>query len=168
MGLPAARFFFVTRPLQDLGPDATAQALLQRALHSPTICVDDFNVDMIKSQWNKIPIASVAACRRKQLVEVLTTLENCGVRPFRVEPDCLALVRTAVQRHRLPHKAKTVLHVFLNDVQGLAVLAAAALPIAWRKFALPAGREGPRSFPCSARFRPWRGITGSRRRWIWS
>ena len=77
---------------------------------------------------------------------MLTTLEHCGVRPFRVEPDCLALVRTAVQRHRLPRKAKTVLHVFLNEVQGLAVLAAATLPIAWRKFALPAGREGPEIF----------------------
>ncbi len=82
MGLPAARFFFVTRPLRDVGADATAQALLQRALHSPTICVDEFSVDMIKSQWNKVPIASVAACRRKALGEVLATLEHCGVRPF--------------------------------------------------------------------------------------
>ena len=146
VGLPAARFFFVTRPLREVGADATAQALLQRALHSPTICVDDFSVDMIKSQWNKVPIASVAACRRKPLGEVLASLQHCGVRPFRVEPDCLALVRTAAQRHRLPRKAKTVLHVFLNDAQGLAVLAAATLPIAWRKFALPAGREGAEIF----------------------
>ncbi len=39
-----------------------------------------------------------------------------------------------------------MLHVFLNEAQGLAVLAAATLPIAWRKFALPAGREGPEIF----------------------
>ena len=39
-----------------------------------------------------------------------------------------------------------MLHVFLNETQGLAVLAAAALPVAWRKFALPAGREGPEIF----------------------
>jgi hypothetical protein len=146
VGLPAARFFFATRPLRAVGADASPEVLLQKALQSPTICVDEFNVDVIKSQWNKVPIASVAACRRKQLGEVLAILEHCGVRPFRVEPDSSALVRTAAQRHRPPRRAKTVLHVFLNDTQGLAVLAAAALPIAWRKFALPAGQEGPEIF----------------------
>ena len=140
VGLPAARFFFATRPLRAVGDDAPPEVLLQKALQSPTICVDEFNVDVIKSQWNKVPIASVAACRRKQLSEVLAMLEHCGVRPFRVEPDSSALVRTAAQRHRLPRRAKTVLHVFLSDVQGLAVLAAATLPVACE--VCPARREG--------------------------
>ena len=143
VGLPAAQFFFATRPLRTVGADATPEVLLQKALQSPTICVDEFHVDVIKSQWNKVPIASVAACRRKLLSEVLAMLEHCGVRPFRVEPDCSALLRTGAERHRPPRRAKTVLHVFLNGTQGLAVLAAAALPVAWRKFALPAGREAP-------------------------
>ena len=122
------------------------EVLLQRALHSPTICVDEFNVDMIKSQWNKVPIASVAACRRKAIGRGAGDPRTLRRSSLSRGAGFLALVRTAAQRHRLPRKAKTVLHVFLNEVQGLAVLAAATLPIAWRKFALPAGREGPEIF----------------------
>ena len=61
-----------------------------------------------------------------------------------------ALVRAAAHVHRAPRRAKTVLRVFLDDAQGLAVLVAAQVPIAWRTFDFSAGREGP-AILCAAR-----------------
>ena len=53
VGLPAAQFFFATRPLRSVGADASPEVLLQKALQSPTICVDEFNVDVIGAYGTK-------------------------------------------------------------------------------------------------------------------
>mgnify|MGYP000856976578 CR=1 FL=1 len=142
VALPASRVFFATRPLRALGEDARPEVLLQRAMQSPTVSIDDLVVELIKVERNKIPMASMAACRRKYLSEVLAVLGRHGVRPFCVEPAPCALLRAAVQQHHAPRKAKTVLRVFLDGSQGLAVVVAGDLPVAWRSFGLPRGREG--------------------------
>lgn len=140
VGLPASRFFFGARPMRSAS-DASPEALLQKALYSPNIRVDDYTIDLIKTELNKLPVASMAACRKKYLTGILALLEQCGIRPVRVEPAPCGLLRVAATQHRAPRRSKRVLRVFLNDTQGLAVLMAADLPLAWRIFELPAGRE---------------------------
>jgi hypothetical protein len=137
--LPSSRIFFATRPLWAVGADTSAELLLQRALQLQTINIDEFIVEQIKSKINKAPIASIAACRRKHLGEVLAALEHCQVRPFRVEPAPWAVMRVASRQGRTPRRAKMGLRVLLSDNHGLGIVAAGDLPLAWRPFRLLPG-----------------------------
>jgi hypothetical protein len=141
VGMPAGRFFFATRSLRGTDGDASPEVLLQRALRSPTISVDDLIVDMTRTELGKIPLATMAACRRKQLTGLLAVLESCGVRPARIEPGPCALVRAAVLRRHAPWRAKAMLRVFLHARRGLAVMVAGNQPMAWWNFTLPPGEE---------------------------
>ena len=87
------------------------------------------------------PLASVAACRKKAMAPALEALEDCGVRPYRVEPAPCGLLRRAIERHRTPRRCASALRVFLGQEHALAVLTAADLPLMWRYFPLPAGSE---------------------------
>jgi hypothetical protein len=141
VGMPAGRFFFVTRPLRGADGEASPEVLLQRALRSPTISVDDLIVDMTRTELGKIPMATLAACRRKQLTTLLATLESCGVRPQRVEPGPCALVRAAARERRASWRTKATLRVFLHADHGLAVVVAGNRALAWWNFVLRPGEE---------------------------
>ena len=143
VGLPATRVFFATRSLRGSDGEASPEVLLQKALQSPSISVDDLIVDLVRSDVSKVPMATMAACRREPLSGLLASLAVCGVRPFCVEPGPCALARAAALQHRAPWRAKMVLRVFLCADQGLAVAIAGNLPLAWRKFVLPKGGEVP-------------------------
>jgi hypothetical protein len=140
VGLPSARIFFGTR-LTRAGADVTPESVLQKAFSSTNIRIDDLSVDLLKSAVNKVPIASVAACRKKYMTGVIAILNQLRVRPFCAEPEACALVRVAAQQGRFPRRAKTVLCVFLNATHGLAVMTVGGVPLAWRQFILPAGSE---------------------------
>jgi hypothetical protein len=133
--------FFSTR-LMAGGSANTAEAVLQKALLSSDISVDDLTADMVRGQVNRQPVTSVAACRRKYIASIVATLHGLRVRPFRAEPGPIALIRTAANQHRAPRRSKLLLSVFLGDTQGLAVVVSAGLPLAWRTFALRARMEG--------------------------
>jgi hypothetical protein len=140
VGVPSSKIFFGTRLARTTG-DSTPEAVLQRALCSPNVRIDDLTMDLIKGTANRSPIASVAACRKKYMSGVIATLTQLGVRPYRTEPSPCALVRLAAQQHRFPRRSKTMLRVFLNDTHGLAVVVAGGMPLAWRSFVLPGGSE---------------------------
>jgi hypothetical protein len=142
VGLPSSRLFFGTR-LASSGGTETSRSMLEKVLCSSNIAVDDLAVDLLKGQVGSAPAASVAACRKKYMTELLATLGALRVRPFRAEPSPYALIRLAAKQHPAPRRAKTVLRVFLGPGQGLAALVAGQLPLCWRTFALPAGAEGP-------------------------
>ena len=141
VGMPASRFFFVTRALRGADSEASPEVLLQRALRSPTISVNDLIVDMTRTELGKVPMATLAACRRKPLTAILASLESCGVRPKRVEPGPCALVRAAALRRRASWRTKATLRVFLHADHGLAVLVAGNRALAWWNFALRPGEE---------------------------
>lgn len=141
VGLGGSRIFFGTR----LNTDAQSSApktVLQKALASPNISVDDLSVDVLKSEVNKTPVVSVAACREKYLERVITTLEEFGIRLVRAEPSPCALARLAAWRFRAPRRTKSVLRMFLGRGMGLAVAVVADQPVAWRNFVLTEGEEG--------------------------
>ena len=142
VGLPGNRIFFGTRLIRN-SAECSPQAVLQRALCSPNISVDDLTIDMIQADLNKARVTSVAACRKKYMAGIVATLTESGIRPYRSEPSPCALVRLAAQQHRFPRRSKTILCVFLNATQGLAVVVAGGMPLAWRNFLLPAHAEGP-------------------------
>lgn len=81
--------------------------MLQKAFSSPNIRIDDLTVDLLKSEVNKLPVASVAACRKKYMAGVIAILNQLRVRPFCAEPEACALVRVAAQQGRFPRRAKT-------------------------------------------------------------
>ncbi len=149
VGLPSSRIFFGTRLIRT-GGESSPEAVLQKALCSSNISVEDLTVDLLHGNVNKLPVTNVAACRKKYMAGVVATLTQIGVRPFRTEPSPCALVRLAAQQHRFPRRSKVVLCVFLNATQGLAVLVAGGMPLGWRKFILPAGGEGS-AILCAAR-----------------
>ena len=140
VGLPAGRVFFSTRPARS--PNNTSpEELLQRALYSPSIRVDDYVVELIKTGLGKVPVASVAACRKKYLTTVMSGLGESQTRPHRVEPGPCGLLRAASRCCRAPRRAKSVLRIVCNSTQGLAILTSFDLPLAWRYIELPAGHE---------------------------
>ena len=141
VGLSASRLYFGTRPVS-AGSTATPDAILQKALCVSNVCIDDLTADLLRCNVNKTAVASVAACRKKYMTSLVATLNRLGVRPFRAEPSPCALVRLADQQHRAPRRANNVLRVFLGPTQGLVVVVAGGLPLAWRAFVLPEGDEG--------------------------
>ena len=149
VGLPSSRIFFGTRLIR-AGSESSPEAVLQKALCSSNISVDDLTVDLLHGSVNKAPVTNVAACRKKYMAGVVATLTQMGVRPYRTEPSPCALVRLAAHQHHFPRRSKTVLCVFLNATQGLAVLVADGMPLGWRKFILPASGEGS-AILCAAR-----------------
>lgn len=141
IGLPTLRVFFASRPLPLTDKDADANVLLHDVIKSTNVNVDDLEVDLIKAQPGKKPLAVMVAGRRKYLSGLIATFAQCGVRPHRTEPAPFALLRLAALRYRAPKKAKTVVRVFLGADRGVAVLAVNDFPLAWRAFELPAGAE---------------------------
>jgi hypothetical protein len=142
VGLPDNRIFFGTRLLRATG-ESTPEAVLQKALCLPNISIDDLTIDLVQGELNKSPVTSVAACRKKYMAGIVATLIEMGIRPYRAEPSPCALLRLAAQQHHFPRRAKTILCIFLNATQGLAVAAAGGMPLAWKSFLLPARAEGP-------------------------
>jgi hypothetical protein len=140
VGLPNSRIFFGTR-LTRSGGDVSPEAVLQKAFSSPNIRIDDLTIDLLRGDVNKMPVASVAACRKKYMHGVIGQLTQLGVRPHNAEPDPCAMVRCAAQLHRFPRRSKTVLCIFLNEKHGLAVLIAGGLTLAWRHFFLTEDSE---------------------------
>ena len=141
VGVANSRIFFSTRPIS-AGGATTPEALLQKALLSSNLSVDDLTADMLKGTINKMPVAHVAACRTKYMSNVVGILSRLGIRPFRAEPTTCALVRLAEQKYRAPRRSKVVLRIFLGEAQGLAVLVSGGQPMAWKTFALSPGVEG--------------------------
>jgi hypothetical protein len=142
VAVPSSKIFFGTRLARTAG-EANPETVLQRALCSPNVRVEDLTMDLVKGTVNKSPIASVAACRKKYISGVIATLTQLGVRAHRTEPSPCPLVRLAAEQHRFPRSSKTVLRVFLNEAQGLAVVVSGGMPLAWRSFVLPHGSERP-------------------------
>ena len=162
VGLARSRLFFCTR-LTPASGAAKPEVELQKALYSSNLPADDLVVDLIDGKVNKLPVAHMAACRRKYMTSVVATLSQLGVRPFRSEPSVCALVRLAERQHRSPRRSKTVLRVFLGAAGGLAVVVSGGLPLAWKPFTLPAFEEG---FAILSAARGWpssRRITGLKR-----
>jgi hypothetical protein len=140
-GVPTLRAFFATKPLKETDRDEAPNVLLHEVLRSSNVNVDDMEVDLVKAQPGKKPLALLVAARRKYLAGLLAAAGRCGVRPHRTEPAPFALVRLAAARARGPRRARTVVRVFLGEAQGVAVLVSGALPLAWRAFELPRGGE---------------------------
>lgn len=141
VGLPAARVYFSTRPIQNPSSDVSPHVLLRESLRSSNVSVDETAVDVVKAQPDKRQVASIVSCDRKYLARLLDSLKQCGVRPHRAEPAPCALLRTAAHRHRAGRNTKVALRLFLSDTQGLAVLVANNLPLVWRSVSLPRGDE---------------------------
>lgn len=141
LGLPGLKVFFSTRPIQTTSSDPSPHVLLHEALQSSGVAIDEMAVDLIQSKPGRRRVASIVACPRKYLTGLLDTVQEFGMRLFRVEPAPCALLRAAVHRHRAPRGAKVVLRIFLGDTQALAVQAVADFPFVWRLFGLPRGDE---------------------------
>ena len=141
IGLPNSRVFFGTRPVRS-GADASPEGMMQKLLCSSNVTTDDLTIDMIKSNVDKMSIATVGACRKKYMAAVLGVLQQCGAQVVRTEPSPCALVRAAAKQHHPPRRAKTLLRIFLGADEGMAVLTVAGLPLAWRSFAMPSFSEG--------------------------
>jgi hypothetical protein len=141
IGLPVLRVFFSTRPIKTMDRDASPQVLLHEVLQSSNLLIDDMDVDMIRSQPFKQPLASIIATRKKYLAPVLGAFEGSVLQPHLVEPAPFALLRAGVAKHRTPRGVKAAVRVFLGECDALSVLTALDRPLAWRYQELPTGSE---------------------------
>jgi hypothetical protein len=141
IGLPANRTYFATRPIQNPNSDVSPHVLLREALRSPNVPIHEMAVDVIKARPDKRPVASIVSCNRNYLNGLLRALEECGVRPVRVESSPCALLRLAAHRHPARRNSQVVLRLFLGDTQALAALVVDNLPIVWRWLPLRRGDE---------------------------
>ncbi len=133
-GLPPLRVFFSSRPLKATNVEATPKILLHEVLRSPSSNVDEMAIDLLRGTPGKRPVVTVVSCRKKYLAGLLANMQQCDIRPYRVEPAPCAILRAAEHQHRAPRKAKTVLRLFLGETQGLAVLAVSGWPLMPRSF----------------------------------
>ena len=133
-GLPLLRIFFSTRPLKATNLDVSPKVLLHEVLQSPTSNVDEMAIDIMQGSLGKRPVVSLVSCRKKYLSGLLTNVQDCGIRPYRVEPAPFALLRAAEQLHRAPRKANTVLRLILGPDEGIAILSANNWPLVPRAF----------------------------------
>jgi hypothetical protein len=140
VSLASSRLFFGTR-LIPIGGETTPEAELERMLNPASFNADDLVLDLLRSSVNRARVTRMAVCRKKYMSGVVAILSRWGVRPFCAEPSPCSLLRLAEQRYRSPRRTRMVLRVFLGATQGLAVLVAGGLPLAWRPFALPHGQE---------------------------
>ena len=143
LGLPAMRVFFAARTIQATDRDATPAVLLHEVFRSTDVNVQEMQVDLVKIQPGKKPLASLIACQRKYISALIDSLKNCGLRPFRAEPAPFALLRLGSGLHRGPRKVTTVIRAFLGDTKGVALLLRNDAILSWRTFELPAGGEAP-------------------------
>ena len=143
VGMPGMGVFFSTRPvqLQRAAEDQSPQVLLHEILQSANLNIDHMEVDAIRWQPGRHPLASVAACRKRALAPILESLEDCGLRPYQIEPAPCGLLRSAVERHRTPRRCPIALRVFLGREHALAILTADDLPLMWRYFPIESGTE---------------------------
>lgn len=141
IGITPRRVYFSTRPIHASVGDSSPNVLLREALRSQNVPVNDMVVDVIKGEPDSRAVASIAACDKRYLQEILDAVGGLQVRPSRVEPAPCALLRIASARHPLRRGQKIVLRLFLSANQVLAVLAAQQMPLLWRFTQLPAGEE---------------------------
>ena len=134
--LPQLRVFFSTRPLKATNIEVSAKVLLHELLRSPNSNVDEMAIDHLQASPGKRPVVSLVSCRKKYLTGLLANMQDCGIRPFRVEPTPCAILRAAEKQYKPPRKAKTVARLFLGQEDGLAVLSASGWPVVPRTFTL--------------------------------
>jgi len=140
IALPWQRLYFATRPIQNTTAHPSPHVLLREALRSVNAPVSDMAVDVVRSQPDKRPLASIVACDAQYVSGLLEALKGCGVRPVRAEPGPCVLLRAA-NRHPAGRTAKVVLRFFFSDHGVLAVLVAKQIPVVWRYLELRRGDE---------------------------
>ncbi len=140
VGVPTRRVFFSTRPLSASSSGSSAQTVLREVLQSPNVCIDELSVQVIKGEVGKRKLASVVSCRREYLFDLLQTLRDSNVQPFRTEPAPFALLRAAIAERRV-RRSKPALRLFLGEREGLAVVTAGAVCVLWKPLKLTSGNE---------------------------
>ncbi len=137
VGLSARKVFCTTRPDRDGLLGTAPEMMLQNALRSRNVIVDDMAIDVIRSRVRKGEIVSLASCRKRYLSGVLASLNEVPLRLLRVEPAPCALARVAAHWQRKPLRARTVVRLVLGQGRGMAILVTAEQPLIWRVFDLP-------------------------------
>jgi len=141
VGVPLRRVYYSTRPVHAATGDSSPHVLLREAMQSQNVPVHEMAVDVIKSDPDGREVASIAACDKAYLNEILDALTQLGIHPHRTEPAPCALLRLAAARHRVKRGEKVVLRLFLSDRQALTVLVVDNAPLLWRTTQLPHGEE---------------------------
>ena len=141
IGIPSDQTFFTTRSMQTRGGEVSPRVLLREALRSSNVAVEEMVVDVVRSQPGSRQMASIVACHRDIIEQLVAPLEDRTLPRLRVEPAPCALLRRALQVDGSRRRAKVVCRVFLSDTHFLAVLTAKDKPLLWRHSRLPRGDE---------------------------
>ena len=139
-GVPSSKSV-LRHPLGPLERGEHAGSGAAKGICSSNVRVEDLTMDLVKGSANKLPIASVAACRKKYMNGVIATLTQLGVHPHRTEPSPCRW--SGWRRSNIAFHAvrKRCCGYFSTSAHGLAVMVAGGTPLAWRSFPMPGGSE---------------------------
>jgi hypothetical protein len=141
-GLSHEDIYFISRPIQSARAEVSPQVLLREALRSTKRSADELVADVVKSVPDKRPVASIAACSREMLQELLNRVDMSHARVARAEPATAALLRAAIKRFPTRRGVTVALRCFLGGNSGVAILTANNQPIVSRRFTMKRGDEG--------------------------
>ncbi|MBN1591532.1 MAG: hypothetical protein JW888_18605 [Pirellulales bacterium] len=142
VSIPAKRVYFSTRPVHAaMDEESSPHILLREALNTQNISVNDMFVDVIRDEPDAREVASIVACDKSYLADILDALKTMEVYPHLVEPAPCALLRLAQRQHGTRRSAKVVLRLFLSNTQVLTVLVVNRRPLLWRFMQLTQGEE---------------------------
>jgi hypothetical protein len=127
IGLPASQIFFATLPQSSKGEKA--EALLTSNNCCSSIPTTDLCCGLVSLKVMGKSFASIGAARRRDIAALTEVGRKAGNTMIRVEPAPWALLRLG-SSGKVPNK--TVIRLFVNGTELVAVLAQGAHPLLWR------------------------------------
>ncbi len=142
VGLAPEHAFFTTCFLDGEQKDAISPLeLLEACGVSCAWDKEDTAADYVEAKLSGNHVYSISATKRKIAEQVLSALEEIGIRKSRLEPAPWSLLKAADRQGKPPKKWKQAIRVLLDESNGMAMLVVDGRPVLWRRFAI--GEKDP-------------------------
>lgn len=138
LGLKPEQTFFITAKIEIEHQEKLRDKLLENAgfrsgEERNSVVVDFFKINKIKMHAGQL--WSIGICKREIAWQLYNAVVQAGFKNVYLKPTpwCMSSVHIA----QVPKKAKqwkTLIHIFLNESGGLAVLVVEKNPICWKRF----------------------------------
>jgi hypothetical protein len=139
LGLIESRAFQATLPITPANRQHTPQNFFLEAVQATNVRAEDRIVELLKIELNSRPLACVAASPRGVIESLIEMMSRLGTCVELIEPAPSALYRAGVYHRKAPRGSKLCARFFLGENQAIGILAAAAQPLFWHTFDVPAG-----------------------------
>jgi hypothetical protein len=141
VGISDTQAFQAVVPITQANRSANAQSYFLEAVQATNVRAEDRVIDLIRLEFNKQPIACVAASPSGTITGLMHTMGELGLRVALIEPAAAALFRAGSFHARPPRGSMLCVRFFLGPQQAIGVLGTAQQPLFWHAFSLEPGQE---------------------------